>query len=97
MEQRKTVHYEIQAEKKGGEWTSLLQQPLDTEKEILELRDRTQKVHPREKIRAVKVTTVVTLEEVCEESLRSTIPVHLVNGQDLHEKLPAKEVLQDCD
>jgi hypothetical protein len=92
MEQRKTVHYEIQIQKKNGDWAALLPEWSGTEKEILELRDRAQAVHPREKVRAVKITTLVAVDEVTEESHSGTGEIH-----EPHHTVPASEVLQDCD
>lgn len=87
MEQRKTEHYEIQFEKSHGEWAELLQDRPKTEEEIPELRDRAQTAYPGKKIRAVRVTTTVTLEEVFTRSMRENYP----------HKVPVTELLQDCD
>lgn len=94
MEHRKDVHYEIQRENSHGEWAELLERPK-TEEEIPELCDRARAWYPGEKIRAVKVTTTVTVEKVSEES-RTGIRAHEVE-RELHHQDRVHELLQDCD
>lgn len=87
MEQQNAVHYEIQCEKTEGQWTELEARPK-TEEEIHELCDRARATHPRERIRAVKVTTTVTIE---------TVPEEAVDGRGMHLRDRVHELLQDCD
>lgn len=91
MEQRKAVHYEIQCEEKDGEWAELVQERPKTEKEIFELRDRARAAYPGEKIRVVKVTTTVMIEEICEERRNGTLDFKIGAREPVH------ELLQDCD
>ncbi len=95
MEQRKYVHYEIQCENRDGEWADLLQQRPKTEEEIPDLCDRARARYPSEKIRAVKVTTTVTVETVFEEP-RTGIPTYEAD-RELHLQDRVHELLQDCD
>ena len=96
MEPRKTIHYEIQFEKSDGEWAELLQERPKTEEEISESRDRARAASPGQKIRAVKVTTTVTIEDVSEEP-RSAILAPEFDVLEPHHKVPVNELLQDCD
>jgi hypothetical protein len=95
MEQCRDVHYEIQCENSYGEWTELLQERPKTEGEIPELCDRARARCPGEKIRAVKVTTTMTVEKVSEEP-RTGIPAHEVE-RALHQPHRVHELLQDYD
>ena len=95
MEQRKDVHYEIQCENRDGEWAELLQERPKTEEEIPELCDRARARCPGEKIRAVRVTTTVTVEKISEEP-RTGIPTHEAE-RELHLQDRVHELLQDCD
>lgn len=90
MEQRKAVHFEIQRENKDGTWAELFEERPQTEKEIAGRCDRARAAYPGEKIRAVKVTTTVTVEEVCEAPRSGARD----NG-DVRERV--HELLQDCD
>ena len=96
MEQRKDVHYEIQRESSHGVWVESPQERPKTEEEIPELCHRAQAANPGEKIRAVKVTTTVTVEKVSEEP-RSGIPAHKMDGRELYFQDRVHELLQDCD
>jgi len=95
MEQRKDVHYEIQCENSHGEWAELLQERPKTEEEIAELCDRARARRPGEKIRAVRVTTNVTVERVSEDP-RTDIPAHEIE-REVHLQDRVYELLQDCD
>ena len=96
MQQREAVHFEIQCENDNGVWAELLQEPSQTEEAIRELRDRVRAEHPRERIRAVKVTTTVTVEEVPEEPHPGILPEN-VKVRESHLRDRVRELLQDCD
>lgn len=96
MQQRKAVHFEIQCENVNGMWAELLQERPQTEEAIRELRDRVRAEHPRERIRAVKVTTTVTVEEVPEERHPDILPEN-VKVRESHLRDRVCELLQDCD
>ena len=96
MEQLRTVHYEIQLQKSDGKWAELLHGRPETEEEISELVDRASTANPGKKIRAVKVTTTVTLEDLSKEP-RPPIPACELESPELHHEDPVNELLQDCD
>lgn len=96
MEQRKTIHFEIQCENSNGEWAELMEERPKTEMEIPELCDRARVANPRKNIRAVKVTTTVTVETICEEP-RLGMPYPHVDVRELHSQNRVRELLQDCD
>jgi hypothetical protein len=96
MEQRKAVHFEIQCENSNGQWAELLQERPKTEEEIRDLCDRARAIHPLENIRAVKVTTTVTVEQISPEPQSGNSPRD-VKERELHLHNRIHELLQDCD
>ena len=96
MQQREAVHFEIQCENVNGLWAELLQERPQTEGEVRELCDRARAEHPGERIRAVKVTTTVTIEEVREENHPGILPEN-VKVRESHLRDRVCELLQDCD
>ena len=92
MEQRKDVHFEIQRENDRGHWTELYEERPTTEQQMLELCARARAGHPGENIRAVKVTTLVTVEDIPQPA-----PGTAEDDQCPGRPEPVYELLQDCD
>lgn len=95
MELHNDVHYEIQRENSHGEWAEFLHERPNTEKEIPVIYDRARARYPGERIRAVRVTTTVTVEKVFEESDAGNAAHEL--ERELHHQGRVLELLQDCD
>lgn len=96
MEEQRTVHFEIQCENKLGEWVEIQKDRPKTEEEIALACCRALGMYPSEKVRVVRVTTMITVEDVSEEIRSHCLLPGIFPGK---QRVPDRvgELLQDCD